>query len=163
MKVQDPELRLRTIEAAGQASVPYTSGLLIGIGETREERVHSLLDLRALHNQYGHIQVSSAIRTQNSAMSFETQALCLRCVYTLKASVPVRREAWWEQWSCQGSSRVPHRMVQASHLSADVARRSSSYRTLCPRRTRPWPRRPSPLSRSCCGPLPWRGCSLGPP
>ena len=55
---KDPALRLATIEAAGQASVPYTSGLLIGIGETREERLQSLLDLRALHNQYGHIQVN---------------------------------------------------------------------------------------------------------
>ncbi len=50
-------MRLATIEAAGQASVPYTSGLLIGIGETREERLQSLLDLRRLHCQYGHIQV----------------------------------------------------------------------------------------------------------
>ena len=54
---KDPDLRLLTIEAAGQAAVPYTSGLLIGIGETREERIQSLLDLRALDNQYGHIQV----------------------------------------------------------------------------------------------------------
>ena len=62
--MQDPEVRLRTIEAAGQAAVPYTSGLLIGIGETRQERVQSLLDLRALHQQYRHIQVSaiSAVR-----------------------------------------------------------------------------------------------------
>jgi len=58
VSMQDPELRLRTIEAAGQASVPYTSGLLIGIGETREEIIESLLDLRSLHHQYGHIQVS---------------------------------------------------------------------------------------------------------
>ena len=57
--MQDPEVRLRTIEAAGQAAVPYTSGLLIGIGETRQERVQSLLDLRALHQQYEHIQVSA--------------------------------------------------------------------------------------------------------
>ena len=57
---KDPDLRLLTIEAAGQAAVPYTSGLLIGIGETREERIQSLLDLRALHNQYGHIQVNHA-------------------------------------------------------------------------------------------------------
>ena len=62
--MQDPELRLRTIEAAGQAAVPYTSGLLIGFGETREERVQSLLDLRALHRQYGHIQVSFALLYQ---------------------------------------------------------------------------------------------------
>ena len=63
---KDPDLRLRTIEAAGQASVPYTSGLLIGIGETREERIQSLLNLRALHNQFGHIQASDreSLRSQ---------------------------------------------------------------------------------------------------
>lgn len=55
--MQDPAARLATIEAAGAASVPYTSGLLVGIGETRRERLDSLLALRALHQQHGHIQV----------------------------------------------------------------------------------------------------------
>jgi len=53
---KDPAVRLATIEAAGQAAVPFTSGLLIGIGETREERLDALLALRQLHRQYGHIQ-----------------------------------------------------------------------------------------------------------
>ena len=75
--MQDPELRLRTIEAAGQAAVPYTSGLLIGIGETREERVQSLLDLRALHHQYGHIQVSVALRPYKPAMASQLRR-CLQ-------------------------------------------------------------------------------------
>jgi FO synthase len=51
-----PELRLATIEAAGKARVPFTSGILIGIGETREERIESLLALRDLHRKYGHLQ-----------------------------------------------------------------------------------------------------------
>jgi FO synthase len=51
-----PAARLATIEAAGQAGVPFTSGLLIGIGETRAERIDALLALRALHDRYGHIQ-----------------------------------------------------------------------------------------------------------
>ena len=53
---KDPERRLRAIADAGEASIPFTSGILIGIGETRLERVQSLLDLRRLHRQYGHIQ-----------------------------------------------------------------------------------------------------------
>ncbi|CAA0079668.1 FO synthase [Zhongshania aliphaticivorans] len=53
---KDPELRLETIARAGQAKVPFTSGILIGIGETRRERVMSLLALRDLHKTYGHIQ-----------------------------------------------------------------------------------------------------------
>jgi len=51
-----PARRLATVEAAGEASVPFTSGILIGIGETRRERIEALLALRELHHRYGHIQ-----------------------------------------------------------------------------------------------------------
>jgi FO synthase len=51
-----PRVRLDTIRAAGEFSVPFTSGILIGIGETRRERIQSLLALRALHARYGHLQ-----------------------------------------------------------------------------------------------------------
>jgi FO synthase len=51
-----PAARLATIAAAGEASVPFTSGILIGIGETRAERIDALLALRDLHQRYGHIQ-----------------------------------------------------------------------------------------------------------
>jgi len=53
---KDPALRLETLRLAGEAKVPFTTGILIGIGETREERIESLLAIRALHQQYGHIQ-----------------------------------------------------------------------------------------------------------
>ena len=51
-----PEVRLEAIRAAGEARVPLTTGLLIGIGETRAERIESLVELRLLHQRYGHIQ-----------------------------------------------------------------------------------------------------------
>jgi 7,8-didemethyl-8-hydroxy-5-deazariboflavin synthase CofG subunit len=51
-----PALRLRTIEEAGKLSIAFTTGILIGIGETMEERVDSLFAIRALHEKYGHIQ-----------------------------------------------------------------------------------------------------------
>jgi FO synthase len=51
-----PAQRLATIAAAGEAAVPFTSGILIGIGETRRERIEALLALRALNERYGHIQ-----------------------------------------------------------------------------------------------------------
>jgi FO synthase len=51
-----PALRLRTIEEAGKISVAFTTGILIGIDETFEERVDSLLAIRALQEKYGHIQ-----------------------------------------------------------------------------------------------------------
>jgi FO synthase len=53
---KNPAVRLETIRVAGEARVPFTSGILIGIGETREERIDSLLALRALHREFGHIQ-----------------------------------------------------------------------------------------------------------
>jgi 7,8-didemethyl-8-hydroxy-5-deazariboflavin synthase CofG subunit len=51
-----PALRLRTIEDAGKLPIAFTTGILIGIGETMEERIDSLLAIRALHEKYGHIQ-----------------------------------------------------------------------------------------------------------
>ena len=48
--------RLRTIEEAGKQAVPFTTGILIGIGETLEDRVDTLLAIRDLHRRYGHIQ-----------------------------------------------------------------------------------------------------------
>ena len=51
-----PALRLRTIESAGQLAMAFTTGILIGIGETPKERVDALLAIRSLHEKYGHIQ-----------------------------------------------------------------------------------------------------------
>lgn len=51
-----PEQRLRTLENAGKLNVPFTTGLLVGIGESWEARAHSLLCLRRLHEEYGHLQ-----------------------------------------------------------------------------------------------------------
>jgi len=53
---KDPKKRLATLDSAGKAKVPFTTGILIGIGETRQERVESLIDIRKSHDKYGHIQ-----------------------------------------------------------------------------------------------------------
>jgi FO synthase len=53
---KDPAVRLETLELAGRAQVPFTSGILIGIGETRLERIESLLELRHVHERHGHLQ-----------------------------------------------------------------------------------------------------------
>jgi FO synthase len=53
---KDPAARLATIHEAGRQQIPFTSGLLIGIGETRLERVEALLALRSLHETFGHLQ-----------------------------------------------------------------------------------------------------------
>lgn len=51
-----PERRLETLRLAGEARIPMTSGILIGIGETRRERLDALLALRELSDRYGHLQ-----------------------------------------------------------------------------------------------------------
>ncbi|NQZ30664.1 MAG: 7,8-didemethyl-8-hydroxy-5-deazariboflavin synthase CofG [Oceanospirillaceae bacterium] len=51
-----PVQRLRTLERAGKLDVPFTTGILIGIGETWTERVESLIAINEIHQQYGHIQ-----------------------------------------------------------------------------------------------------------
>ena len=53
---KEPAKRLASIRLAGEAKVPFTTGILIGIGETRRERIDSLLALRQLHDAHGHIQ-----------------------------------------------------------------------------------------------------------
>ncbi|MHA1143169.1 MAG: 7,8-didemethyl-8-hydroxy-5-deazariboflavin synthase CofG [Candidatus Helarchaeota archaeon] len=51
-----PQARLELIENAGKLKIPFTTGLLIGIGETWEERIHSLFEIKKLHSKYQHIQ-----------------------------------------------------------------------------------------------------------
>ncbi|MBB5432880.1 bifunctional FO biosynthesis protein CofGH [Nocardiopsis composta] len=53
---KDPQVRLRVLEDAGRCSVPFTTGILIGIGETMAERADSIFALRAAHRRYGAIQ-----------------------------------------------------------------------------------------------------------
>ncbi|HEY83967.1 MAG TPA: 7,8-didemethyl-8-hydroxy-5-deazariboflavin synthase CofG [Chloroflexi bacterium] len=53
---KDPALRLQTLRDAGVLKIPFTTGILIGIGETPEERVDSLFAIAEIHRQYGHIQ-----------------------------------------------------------------------------------------------------------
>src|SRR3972149_4685008 len=51
-----PDLRLETMRYAGELSIAFTTGILIGIGETWEERVDSLFAIKQVHEEYGHIQ-----------------------------------------------------------------------------------------------------------
>ena len=53
---KEPAVRLRVLEDAGRVGIPFTTGILIGIGENRTERAESLFAIRRIHRQYGHIQ-----------------------------------------------------------------------------------------------------------
>ncbi len=90
-----PRVRLATIAAAGEAAVPFTSGILIGIGETRRERIEALLALRDLHERHGHLQ---EIIVQNFRAKPGTRMAQSRRAVARRASVddrggahPVRR------------------------------------------------------------------------
>ena len=53
---KDPALRLAVIEDAGRARIPFTTGILVGIGETVRDRAESLVALRDAHERHGHVQ-----------------------------------------------------------------------------------------------------------
>jgi FO synthase len=53
---KDPAVRLRTLEDAGRLAIPFTTGILVGIGETARERARSLLAIRDVHRRYRHLQ-----------------------------------------------------------------------------------------------------------
>ena len=72
---KDPRIRLEAIEAAGRLRIPFTTGILVGIGETTHEIVDSLLAIRDLHARHGHIQ---EVIVQN---------------FRAKADTPMRRNA----------------------------------------------------------------------
>ena len=53
---KDPEVRLRTLTDAGRLSIPFTTGLLVGIGETLRDRAESIMAIRKVHKSFGHVQ-----------------------------------------------------------------------------------------------------------
>ncbi|WP_152043151.1 7,8-didemethyl-8-hydroxy-5-deazariboflavin synthase subunit CofG [Salinigranum salinum] len=92
-----PGQRLNTIRAAGEVGVPFTTGLLVGIGETWRDRAESLLAIRALHERYGHIQeviVQNVVPNERS--SFERPS-----VETMRRVVAMARVALPEEVSVQ--------------------------------------------------------------
>ena len=69
---KDPEVRLRTLTDAGRLAIPFTTGLLVGIGETLDERADTLHAIRRLHKEFGHVQeviVQNFRAKDNTAMA----------------------------------------------------------------------------------------------
>ncbi|MDI6888565.1 MAG: 7,8-didemethyl-8-hydroxy-5-deazariboflavin synthase subunit CofG [Methanocellales archaeon] len=68
---KSPRERLRVMEDAGRLRIPFTTGILVGIGETHEDRLNSLMAIRELHPRYGHIQeviIQPFVPKQNTPM-----------------------------------------------------------------------------------------------
>jgi len=76
---KSPARRLETLRIAGELAIPFTSGLLIGIGETRRERVDALLALRGLQDQYGHLQelIIQNFRRKAGTKMFDAPEPCI--------------------------------------------------------------------------------------
>ena len=84
-----PRVRLRTIELAGELRLPFTTGILIGIGESRTDRVESLMAMRDLHNRFGHIQeviVQNFRAKPNTAMQDKLDADTIELLWSVAAS-----------------------------------------------------------------------------
>ena len=103
-----PERRLGTIRAAGEASVPFTTGILVGIGERRRDRAESLLSIAELHDRYDHVQeVIVQPVVPNERSDFERPD-----VETLRETVAMARVALPSEVSVQ----VPPNLAPAREL-----------------------------------------------
>ena len=86
---KDPKLRLETISNAGKLKIPYTTGILIGIGETKEEIADSLFDIREIYDKYGHIQeiiIQNFTSTPNIEMKDWPEPTLLDMIRTVTAA-----------------------------------------------------------------------------
>ncbi|MGD0055246.1 MAG: 5-amino-6-(D-ribitylamino)uracil--L-tyrosine 4-hydroxyphenyl transferase CofH [Acidimicrobiales bacterium] len=74
---KDPQRRLDTLRLAGELAIPFTTGLLVGIGETREERLVTLEAIRRSHEEFGHVQeviIQNFLPKPRTAMAHEAPA-----------------------------------------------------------------------------------------
>ena len=111
-----PAVRLATLAEAGRQRVPFTTGILIGIGETRRERIEALLAIRDLHERYGHIQeiiVQNFLPKPDTRMAGAVAAPVEELLWT----VAVARLVFGPYMSIQAppnlNPRVLERLVQA--------------------------------------------------
>jgi len=91
MRRKTPAQRLRTLENAGQLEVPFTTGILVGIGESWEDRVHSLLCLRRLQRKYGHLQeviVQPAVPNERWTVPSPSLSVMRRTVAMARSILP---------------------------------------------------------------------------
>ncbi len=88
---KQPRRRLRAIRDAGRARIPYTTGILVGIGESPRDRAESLLAIRDLHREYGHVQeviVQNVVPNERSDYERPSAETVRRTVAMARAALP---------------------------------------------------------------------------
>ena len=151
-----PAVRLRTLEDAGRLAVPFTTGILVGIGETERERAESLFAIRDVHRRYRHVQeviVQNFRAKPGTAMRNAPEPQdeeFLATVATARDPGAAHASAGAAQPLRTPSSNAGS-WTRAS--TTGVASRRSPPTTSTPRSrgppSRPWPRPPWRAARSC--------------
>jgi len=119
-----PARRIETIAAAGELKIPFTSGILVGIGETEEERIASLEQLAALHARHGHIQeviLQNFVPHQSyyGREPAEIADAATRAYWQTGVWVGPQRDA--PEWACEVTVEDMKRLVsEARRLMPDV-------------------------------------------
>ncbi len=88
---KEPADRLRTIRAAGEAGVPFTTGILVGIGESWRDRAESLAAIRRLHERYGHVQeviIQPVVENERSDFQTPSRSTMRRVTAMARAVLP---------------------------------------------------------------------------
>ena len=119
---KDPAVRLRVLEDAGRSTIPFTTGILIGIGETPAERVDSLFEIRRIARAYGAIQetiVQNFRAKPDTAMARTPDAE----LDDLAATVAVARLVLGPRMRIQ----APPNLITERRLRASMSQTSSLY------------------------------------
>lgn len=97
---KEPALRIRMLEEAGELKIPFTTGLLAGIGENAAEQIETLVEIRRIHQQYGHLQ-EVIVQT-----------------FRVKADIPMRDRLEMEDWELVRLVAVARLMLPDMNLQA---------------------------------------------
>jgi FO synthase len=122
---KSPMRRLRTIDEAGKQKIPFTTGILIGIGETLEERVDSLLAIRELNDRHGHIQeiIVQNFRAKPGTRMYDCSE---PTVEDHARTIAVTRLLFGEEMNIQ----APPNLAPEQRINGSPANNSSSFKTL---------------------------------
>lgn len=114
---KDPKLRLEMIEEAGELKIPFTTGILVGIGESWNDRIESLLKIKELHQKYGHIQeviVQPFIPKKGTPMENEPAPDHLEILNTLSIAERVMPDT-----SIQVPPNLTHKLIDFLRAGVD--------------------------------------------